>query len=109
MGLLKAKELGFINAIKSRSDSYFTNINNFIKDIDYNKLNFLFHLNYFRNDLNLYYNYLCDYCQISNIELLLKCWNFKYEVCDYAEALFTKHIFQNINLNLLNFIGNKIN
>jgi hypothetical protein len=108
MGLLKAKELGFMYAIKIRSDSYFTNVNNFIKDIDYNKLNFLFHLNYFRNDNNLYYNYLCDYCQISNIDLLLKCWNFKYEDCDYSEALFTKHIFQNINLNLLNFIGNKL-
>ena len=40
-GLLKAKEMGFENAIKIRSDAYFTDLSYFLtNEIDYNKLNF---------------------------------------------------------------------
>ena len=74
-GLLKAKELGYEYAIKIRSDSYFTNINNFIKsDIDWNKLNFLYFLDYLRDGKQ--YQYFCDYLQISTTDQLLKMWNF---------------------------------
>ena len=64
-GLLKAKEMGFENAIKIRSDAYFTDLSYFLtNEIDYNKLNFLFFLDYHRingRDKNSnHYKYFCD-------------------------------------------------
>ena len=110
-GLLKAKELGFKNAIKIRSDVYFTNLSYFLKnEIDCNKLNFLFFLNYHRingPDKNIdYYKYFCDYIQISSVDNLLKMWNFKYDICSYSEQLTTKHIFNTFKKEEISFIGN---
>jgi hypothetical protein len=110
-GLLKAKELGFKNAIKIRSDSYFTDLSLFLKnDIDYNKLNFLFFLDYHRGScpdkISNHYKYLCDYMQISSVDNLLKMWNFKYEKVSYAEQLITKHVFNTFKKEDLAFIGN---
>lgn len=110
-GLLKAKELGFKNAIKIRSDAYFTDLSSFLKnDIDYNKLNFLYFLDYHRingpDKNNNNYKYLCDYIQISNIDNLLKIWNFKYETVSYAEQLITKHVFNTFKNDDVDFIGN---
>ena len=110
-GLLKAKELGFKYAIKIRSDAYFTDLSLFLKNnIDYNKLNFLYFLDYHRiggADKNSnYYKYLCDYIQFSNVDNLLKMWNFKYEKSSYSEQLTTKHIFNNFNKEEISFIGN---
>ena len=49
-GLLKAKEMGFETAIKIRSDAYFTDLSSFLKNnINNNKLNFLYFLDYHRN------------------------------------------------------------
>lgn len=105
-GLLKARELGFKRAIKIRSDTYFTNLPLFLKNnIDYNKLNFLFWLDYYREDDSIYYKYFCDYIQISNIDNLLKMWNFTYESCNYAEQLITKHVFNIFNKEEITFIG----
>lgn len=110
-GLLKAKELGFENAIKIRSDAYFTDLSLFLKnEIDYNKLNFLFFLDYHRIDgpdkNNNHYKYFCDYIQISSVDNLLKMWNFKYEKCSYSEQLTTKHIFNTFKKEEISFIGN---
>lgn len=110
-GLLKAKELGFKNAIKIRSDAYFTNLSLFLKnDIDYNKLNFLYFLNYHRingpDKNNNLYKYFCDYVQISSVDNLLKMWNFKYYKCSYAEQLLSKHVFNTFKRNDIGFIGN---
>ena len=110
-GLLKAKELGFKNAIKIRSDAYFTDLSLFLKnDIDYNKLNFLYFLDYHRTNgpdkNNNEYKYFCDYIQISSVDNLLKMWNFKYDICSYSEQLTTKHIFNSFKRDDIAFIGN---
>lgn len=110
-GLLKAKEMGFENAIKIRSDAYFTDLSYFLtNEIDYNKLNFLFFLDYHRingRDKNSnHYKYFCDYIQISSVDNLLKMWNFKYDKCSYSEQLTTKHIFNNFKRDDIAFIGN---
>lgn len=109
-GLLKAKELGFKNAIKIRSDSYFTDFSLFLKnDIDYNKLNFLYFLDYHRingpDKSNNNYKYFCDYIQVSNVDNLLKMWDFKYEKSCYSEQLTTKHIFNTFKHEEIAFIG----
>lgn len=111
-GLLKAKELGFKNAIKIREDCYFTNLLLFLNNnIDYNKLNFLYFLDYYRIDSykNNRYKYLCDYIQIGTVDNLLKMWLFKYEYCNYPEELITKHVLNIFNKNNINFIGNYLN
>ena len=110
-GLLKAKEMGFENAIKIRGDAYFTDLSCFLKnEIDYNKLNFLFFLDYHRDngrDITLEnYRYFCDYIQISSVDNLLKMWNFKYERVFYSEQLTTKHIFNTFKSDDIAFIGN---
>ena len=115
-GLLKAKELGFENAIKIRSDSYFTDLECFLKNtIDYNKLNFLFFLDYHRLDYHRLngpdknsniYKYFCDYSQFSSVDNLLKMWDFKYDICSYSEQLTTKHIFNTFKRDDIAFIGN---
>ena len=110
-GLLKAKELGFETAIKIRSDAYFTDLSSFLKNnIDYNKLNFLYFLDYHRingPDKNSnYYKYFCDYIQISSVDNLLKMWDFKYEKVSYAEQLITKQVFNTFNKEEISFIGN---
>ena len=112
-GLIKAKELGFKNAIKIRSDMYFTDIDTYLKNnINYSKINFLYFLNYYRNGgpdkKSNFYKYFCDYLQISNIDNLLKMWNFKYDHNNtfYAEQLITKHIFNTFNIQDIAFIGN---
>jgi hypothetical protein len=110
-GLLKAKEMGFENAIKIRSDAYFTDLSYFLtNEIDYNKLNFLFFLDYHRingPDKNSnYYKYFCDYIQISNVNNLLKMWNFKYEKSSYSEQLISNHIFNTFKRDDIAFIGN---
>ena len=109
--LLKAKELGFKNAIKIRSDAYFTDLSLFLKnDIDYNKLNFLYFLDYHRTNgpdkNNNEYKYFCDYIQISSVDNLLKMWNFKYEKVFYAEQLITNHVFNSFKKDDIAFIGN---
>ena len=110
-GLLKANELGFKNAIKIRSDAYFTDLSLFLKnDIDKNKLNFLYFLDYHRingPDKNSnHYKYFCDYIQISSVDNLLKMWDFKYEKVSYAEQLITKQVFNTFNKEEISFIGN---
>ena len=110
-GLLKAKELGFENAIKIREDTYFTHLSLFLKNnIDYNKLNFLYFLDYHRingPDKNSnHYKYFCDYIQISSVDNLLKMWDFKYEKVSYAEQLITKQVFNTFNKEEISFIGN---
>jgi len=110
-GLLKAKELGFKNAIKIRSDAYFTDLSLFLKnDIDYNKLNFLFFLDYHRisgpDKSNNNYKYFCDYIQISSVDNLLKMWDFKYDKCSYSEQLITNHVFNTFKSDDIAFIGN---
>jgi len=110
-GLLKAKELGFKNAIKIIEDTYFTELSLFLKnDIDYNKLNFLFFLDYHRiggpDKSNNNYKYFCDYIQVSTVDNLLKMWDFKYDKCSYSEQLTTKHIFNSFKKEEITFIGN---
>lgn len=110
-GLLKAKELGFKNAIKIRSDAYFTDLSLFLKnDIYYNKLNFLFFLDYHRisgpDKSNNNYKYFCDYIQISSVDNLLKMWDFKYDKCSYSEQLITNHVFNTFKSDDIAFIGN---
>lgn len=112
-GLLKAKELGFKNAIKIREDTYFTDLSLFLKnDIDYNKLNFLYFLDYHRTDgpdkNTNEYKYLCDYIQISSVDNLLKMWDFTYENVFYAEQLITKHVFNTFKKEEISFIGNYV-
>lgn len=109
-GLLKAKELGYKYAIKIRSDMYFTNIDKFIKcNIDYNKLNFLFFLDYYRHDHKKYYKYFCDYIQISSVDNLLKMWDFTYKDVNYAEELITFFVIKYFTKDQINFIGNLLN
>jgi len=110
-GLIKAKELGFKNAIKIRSDAYFTDLHHFLKnDIDYNKLNFLYFLDYHRingpDKSSNYYKYFYDFAQFSSVGNLLKMWDFKYEKCSYSEQLTTKHIFNTFKNDDIAFIGN---
>lgn len=110
-GLVKAKELGFKNAIKIRSDAYFTDLSHFLKnDIDYNKLNFLYFLDYHRingpDKSSNYYKYFYDFAQFSSVGNLLKMWDFKYEKCSYSEQLTTKHIFNTFKNDDIAFIGN---
>jgi len=110
-GLLKAKEMGFENAIKIRSDAYFTDLSYFLtNEIDYNKLNFLFFLDYHRingRDKNSnHYKYFCDYIQISSVDNLLKMWDFKYDKCSYSEQLITNHVFNTFKSDDIAFIGN---
>lgn len=112
-GLLKAKEMGFENAIKIRSDAYFTDLSYFLtNEIDYNKLNFLFFLDYHRiNDRDKngnHYKYFCDYIQISSVDNLLKMWDFKYDKCSYSEQLITNHVFNTFKSDDIAFIGNYI-
>jgi hypothetical protein len=110
-GLLKAKEIGFENAIKIRSDAYFTDLPQFLtNEIDFNKLNFLFFLDYHRTDgpdkNGNYYKYLYDFTQVSSIDNLLKMWNFKYDKCSYSEQLTTNHVFNTFIRDNIAFIGN---
>lgn len=110
-GLLKAKELGFETAIKIRSDAYFTDLSSFLKNnINYNKLNFLYFLDYNRiggpDKSSNYYKYFCDYIQISSVYNLLKMWNFKYDKCSYSEQLTTNHVFNTFIMDDIAFIGN---
>jgi len=110
-GLLKAKELGYKNAIKIRSDSYFTDLSLFLKnEIDFNKLNLLYFLNYNRingpDKLSNNYKYFYDFVNISNVDNLLKMWDFKYERVFYSEQLTTKHIFNTFKSDDIAFIGN---
>jgi hypothetical protein len=110
-GLLKAKELGFETAIKIRSDAYFTDLSSFLKkNINYNKLNFLYFLDYNRiggpDKSSNYYKYFCDYIQISSVDNLLKMWDFKYEKCSYSEQLITNHVFNTFKSDDIAFIGN---
>lgn len=93
-GLLEAKKMGYKYAIKIRSDMVFTDLEKFLKlDIDYNKLNFLYFLNYVREDHgSKHYKYLCDYIQISSVDNLIDLWNFKNDVnCTFAEELLTNN------------------
>jgi hypothetical protein len=110
-GLLKAKELGYKNAIKIRSDSYFTDLSLFLKnEIDFNKLNLLYFLNYNRingaDKLSINYKYFYDFVNISSVDNLLKMWDFKYEKCSYSEQLTTKHIFNTFKQENVALIGN---
>ena len=109
-GLIKAKELGFKKVIKIRSDSYFTDIDMFLKnDINYEKLNFLYFLDYNRINTDnklMHYKYFYDFMQIGNIDNLLKMWNFKYEISSYSEQLTTKHILATFKKEDIAFIGN---
>ena len=109
-GILKAKEMGFKNAIKIRSDAYFTDLSRFLKnDIDYNKLNFLFFLDYHRigpYKISKHYKYLYDFIQISSVDNLLKMWDFEYDICSYSEQLTTKHVFNTFKSDDIAFIGN---
>ena len=113
-GLLKAKEMGFENAIKIRSDAYFTDLSYFLtNEIDYNKLNFLFFLDYHRingHDKNsIHYKYFYDFTQISSVDNLLKMWDFKYDKCSYSEQLTTNHVFNTFKSDDIAFIGNYLN
>jgi hypothetical protein len=110
-GLIKAKELGFKKAIKIRSDSYFTDLSLFLKnDINYEKLNFLYFLYYYRiggpDKTSNKYKYFYDFMQIGNIDNLLKMWNFKYKISSYSEQLTTKHILATFKKEDIAFIGN---
>lgn len=112
-GLLKAKEMGFENAIKIRSDAYFNDLSCFLKnDIDFNKVNFLYFLDYHRiygpDKKNNNYKYFCDYIQIGSVDNLLKMWDFKYSQCYYAEQLISKHIFNTFKKEDIAFIGNYV-
>lgn len=112
-GLLKAKELGFQNAIKIREDTYFVDLSLFLKnDIDFNKVNFLYFLDYHRingpDKKNNNYKYFCDYIQIGSVDNLLNMWDFKYSQCYYAEQLISKHIFNTFKKEDIAFIGNYV-
>jgi len=114
-GLLKARSLGFKNAIKIRSDQYFTNPTLFISyltapDFDITKLYFLYCYDYIRKDhANRHYTYLVDYIQIGSISNLLKMWNFKYDIhCEYPEQLITRHVAQTFANTDISFFGDKI-
>lgn len=109
-GILLAKDLGYKYAIKIRSDMIFTDINKFLElDIDYDKLNFLFFLDYYRKEHNKQYKYFCDYIQISSINNLLKLWNFDYnDDCKYPEELITKNVFKEFQIENISFFGSKL-
>lgn len=72
-GLYKAKELGFKRALKLRSDILPTNINEFVKSLNNNSLNFLcWHCH------EVYPNcpgYLIDYLMSGNIDDLIELWD----------------------------------
>ena len=94
-------------SIKIRSDCYFTNIDAIINNIDLNKINFLYFCNYLRN--NISYQYFVDYAQFGKTEDLLNIWDFNSEVTDlYAEYHLSKHIFKNIDISNIVFIGNTL-
>ena len=106
-GLLKAKSIGIKNVIKVRDDCFIQNINKLINSIDFNYINFLFFCNYKRN--NIHFKYFVDYIQCGKVDDLINVWNFNSEKNDnYAEYHLTKHIFNNIDIKKIRFIGNII-
>jgi len=76
-GLLKAKELGFENVLKIRSDYVPKNINKLL-DIFTHKINFFFWHNHEGG-------YICDYLMAGDIDLMIKLWS-KNEKMNYAFA-----------------------
>ena len=54
----------------------------------------------------MHYKYVLDYVQISDIDNLLKLWDFKYKKISYPEQLITTHLFNTFEKGDIAFIGN---
>lgn len=111
LGIKKGIEMGFEYCIKWRSDMIPTNIDLLIKDIDFNKLNILFRVNY----INYYFqfirkktNYYCDYIQMGNIKDLYTIWDFDNYNCAFPEEIISKNINKIFNKSSIEFIGRKL-
>jgi len=111
-GLKKAKELGYKYALKIRSDYLPTNDKEFIKLLDFNKLNFLM-WNY-TSFLWLSYpslnGYLDDHFSFGPIDEMIELWDIKDNFCYSPEIMLTwSYISKLKNKISLNLILNKLN
>lgn len=106
-GLLKAKELGFTHALKLRSDLVPTNVDEFIKLIDNDSMNFLcWHRH------QVYPNcpgYLIDYLMSGPIDDMIKLWDIKDIFCVVPEVILTKNYIDNFSIKNINYFLKDIN
>jgi len=102
-GLLKAKEMGYKNAIKIRSDMIIKNPKLFIECFT-NKLNFL-------ATHTSHNGYLIDYFMGGNIDYMIDLWSFPSDIhYPFPEYAITQQFIKmNLNKDEVSFILDKLN
>tara|TARA_Y100000004_G_scaffold146629_1_gene167563 strand:+ start:6573 stop:7169 length:597 start_codon:yes stop_codon:yes gene_type:complete len=101
-GLLKAKELGYKRAIKTRSDLFPTDFQQFEKLLNTNyRLNATY---WCLNDDG----YIVDYIYEGEIDTLIDCFSFDDIYPEYAEKSLNKNIMKVCGPTEINFYGNSL-
>jgi hypothetical protein len=89
-GLLKAKNLGYTHALKIRSDYLPTNDIEFVKLLDFNKMNFLLwdYASFLWLRFPTFTGYLTDHFVFGPIDEMIELWNIKDNFCS-AQTMIT--------------------
>jgi hypothetical protein len=101
-GIKLAKERGYENVIKMRSDQYPTNPTEFIKLFDETKINF------FTYDTNTNRHYLVDYFMGGSISDIEYTWNIPPKPYSFPEEAITQKVFGSYLEKKINYIKPKI-
>jgi len=101
-GIKLAKEHGFENVIKIRSDQYPTNPIQFIRLFDETKINF------FTYDTNTNRHYLVDYFMGGSILDVEYVWNLPHKQYSFPEEAITQKVFGSYLEKKINYIKPKI-
>jgi len=90
-GILKAIELGYTHVLKIRSDNIPTNVEEFIKILNPDKLNFLMwdYTSFLWLDYPNLNGYLDDHISFGPIDYMLKLWNIEDNFCHSPEIMLT--------------------
>ena len=99
-GFKRAKELGYRNVLKWRSDMYPTDAKGLVGLLKENMLNVYSFVNH-------QHGYFTDYFMAGDIDTMMKVFSFKADP-PYPEYGFTKSILSHIPICDINIIGNKI-
>jgi hypothetical protein len=126
-GLLKAKELGYTHVLKIRSDYLPTNANEFIKLLDFNKLNFLMwdYTTYLWTKYPTFNGYFDDHFSFGKVDDMITLWDIPFNFCDSPETMLTwnyinklkdvdvnyilPHLNENNDLYYIKFDNNDLN